>query len=230
MLGPFDIAVWLVASLAEIAVLVCAIRTGLFRSYLSLNLYVLALAVSEILSLVVLLRYGFSSLQYTYFYFYSDAILILFKTAAVLGLYLHAFQETRMAERVRIAAITSILATIIYSLFFVVMKRKLFATAVALEFSQVQYCVTAVFSYVLWFIVLKRRDPRLRLALIVSCFCLYSGLQTLAYGFHHFFPDIGLWRYVPAVLGAWLPLSLLYSFTRVHEETRVPAAYLEGRL
>lgn len=230
MLGPFDIAVWLVASLAEIAVLVCAIRTGLFRSYLSLNLYVLALAVSEILSLVVLLRYGFSSLQYTYFYFYSDAILILFKTAAVLGLYLHAFQETRMAERVRIAAITSILATIIYSLFFVVMKRKLFATAVALEFSQVLYCVTAVFSYVLWFIVLKRRDPRLRLALIVSCFCLYSGLQTVAYGFHHFFPDIGLWRYVPAVLGAWLPLSLLYSFTRVHEETRVPAAYLEGRL
>jgi hypothetical protein len=229
MLGPFDIAVWLVASLAEMAVLVCSIRNGLFRSYLSLNLYVLALAVSEILSLVVLLRYGFSSLQYTYFYFFSDAVLILFKTAAVLGLYLHAFQEAHIAERIRIAAITSILATFIYSLFFVVIKRRLFATAVALEFSQVLYCVTAVFSYVLWFIVLKRRDPRLRLALIVSCFCLYSGLQTLAYGFHHFFPDVALWRYVPAVLGAWLPLSLLYSLMRVHEETRVPVAYLEGR-
>jgi hypothetical protein len=230
MLGPFDIAVWLVASLAEMAVLVCSFRKGLFRSYLSLNLYVLALAVSEILSLVVLLRYGFSSLQYTYFYFFSDAILILFKTAAVLGLYLHAFQEVRIAERIRTAAIAAILATTIYSLFFVVIKHRLFATAVALEFSQILYCVTAVFSYVLWFIVLKRRDPRLRLALLVSCFCLYSGLQTVAYGFHHFFPDIALWRYVPAVLGAWLPLSLLYSFTRVHEETRVPAAYLEGRI
>jgi hypothetical protein len=230
MLGPFDIAVWLLASLAEIAVLVCSIRSGLFRSYLSLNLYVLALAVSEFLSLVVLLRYGFSSLQYTYFYFFSDAILILFKTVAVLGLYLHAFQETRIAERIRIAAIAAILATIIYSLFFVVIKREFYTTAVALEFSQILYCITAVFSYVLWFIVLKRRDPRLRLALLVSCFCLYSGLQTLAYGFHHFFPDIALWRYVPAVLGAWLPLSLLYSFTCVHEETRVPAAYLEGRL
>jgi hypothetical protein len=230
MLGPFDITVWLIASLAEMGVLVCSLRNGLFRSYLSLNLYVLALAVSEILSLVVLVRYGFSSLQYTYFYFFSDAILILFKTVAVLGLYLHAFQEARIAERIRIATIAAILATIIYSLFFVVIKHKLFATAVALEFSQVLYCVTAVFTYVLWFIVLKRRDPRLRLALLVSCFCVYSGLQTLAYGFHHFFPDIALWRYVPAVLGAWLPLSLLYSFTRVHEETRVPAAYLQGRL
>ncbi len=230
MLGPFDIAVWLVASLAEVAVLVCSIRKGLFRSYLSLNLYVLALAVSEILSLMVLLRYGFSSLQYTYFYFLSDVILILFKTVAVLGLYLHAFQEAHIVERIRIAAIATIVATIIYSLFVVVIERKLFATAVAMEFSQIMYCVTAVFSYVLWFIVLKRRDPSLRLALLVSCFCLYSGLQTLAYGFHHFFPDIASWRYIPAVLGAWLPLSLLYSFTRVREETRVPAAYLEGRL
>ena len=112
MLGPFDIAVWLVASLAEIAVLVCSLRSGLFRAYLSLNLYVLALAVSEILSLAVLLRYGFSSLQYTYFYFFSDAILILFKTAAVLGLYLHAFQEAHIVERIPYSyAIATIVAT-----------------------------------------------------------------------------------------------------------------------
>ena len=77
MLGPFDLAVWLVGFLAEVFVVLWGLRDRSLRQYRSLIVYVAALAANEILSFSILQRYGFSSNEYLYYYYYSDAVLTL---------------------------------------------------------------------------------------------------------------------------------------------------------
>ncbi len=68
MLGPADYVFWLLGTLLQAAVVVCAIWRRSFARYVTLNLYMAAAFVLSVSRFVIFLRYGYSSPQYSYFY------------------------------------------------------------------------------------------------------------------------------------------------------------------
>lgn len=228
MLGPFDYALWLVGFLAELYLIVRAIAHKDFLRYLPLNIFIAAIALNGVIRFVVIERHGFSSMEYRYCFYYGDALLTVCFFVTVISLYARVFRDTGIARYIRILAFVALATTTVYSIAVVEIKRKLLTTDFAIELSENLYFVGIVLIYLLWPIVIRRRDPRLRLALIITAFGVYCSGEGLTYVLHGFFPDFFLWRYIPPLLGTWLPLSLIYTFVRVPEEARVRVEVLEG--
>jgi hypothetical protein len=59
---------WLLCTLLEAVVVVCAVAKGTFRRYLILNLYMAASVLISIGRYRILAHYGYSSSEYLYFY------------------------------------------------------------------------------------------------------------------------------------------------------------------
>jgi hypothetical protein len=228
MLGPFDVAVWLAAFLGEAFVLAWAFRDRTLLRHRALLVYVGALAVDEVLSYTILHRFGFTSYEYLYYYYYSDAVLTLLMFVAIAGLCSHIFQEQGRSDRVRLLAVAILGIIVVYAGAVTAVKHQLLATRFAVEFSGSLYFAGMILTYGVWLLLLKRRDPRLRLVLVVSAFGIYFGGQTITYALRAILPNLPVLHYLPPVLGAWLPLSIAYSVSKVSEEARIPLEQLAG--
>jgi len=91
--GPFELTVWLLCTLLELTVVVCALVRGVFRRYLALNVYMLACALVSIARFQIVFARGFTSSEYYYFYYYSDLLLTVGLYFALMSLYAHVFEE-----------------------------------------------------------------------------------------------------------------------------------------
>jgi hypothetical protein len=228
MLGPFDLLVWLVGFLAELFVVAWALRDRTLLRHGALLLYVAALAVDEVLSFSILHRFGFSSNEYLYYYYYSDALLTLLMFMAIAGLCSRIFEERDRSWRVRAVMVLIVGITMLYATAVTAVKHQLLATSFAIELSGSLYFTGMILTYGAWILLLKRRDPRLRLVLIVSAFGIYFGGQTVTYALRSIFPALTALHILPSLMGAWLPVSLAYTFSRVPDEACIPLERLAG--
>jgi hypothetical protein len=228
MLGPFDLLVWLVGFLAELFVVAWALRDRTLLRHGALLLYVAALAVDEVLSFSILHRFGFSSNEYLYYYYYSDALLTLLMFMAIAGLCSRIFEEQDRSWRVRAVMVLIVGITVLYATAVTAVKHQLLATSFAIELSGSLYFTGMILTYGAWVLLLKRRDPRLRLVLIVSAFGIYFGGQTVTYALRSIFPALTALHILPSLMGAWLPVSLAYTFSRVPDEACIPLERLAG--
>jgi len=220
--------VWLLGFLAEVFVLVWAFRDRSLLRHRALLLYVGALALDEILSFSILRRYGFSSNEYLYYYHYSDAVLTLLMFIAIAGLCSRIFREQGGSAQAR-ALPAIILGTVaLYATAVTAIKHQLLATHFAVEFSGSLYFAGMILTYGVWVLLLKRRDPRLRLVLVVSAFGIYFGGQTATFALQSILPSLSVLHYLPGLMGAWLPVSLAYTFSRVSDDARIPLEQLVG--
>lgn len=220
--------VWLLGFLAEVFVVVWTFRDRSLWQHRAVLLYVAALAFDEILSFSILRRYGFSSNEYLYFYHYSDAALTLLMFIAIAGLCSRIFRE--QGGDVQARALPAVILTIVtvYAGAVTALKHQLLATHFAVEFSSSLYFAGMILTYGVWVLLLKRRDPRLRLVLVVSAFGIYFGGQTAIFAVQSVFPSLAVLHYLPGLMGAWLPVSLAYTFSQVSEEARIPVEQLVG--
>ena len=115
MLGPVDYAVWCLGFLAEILVVVCAIRNKSWTRYFPLVFYILCDALVTFGLFYCVRHYGFSSPKYVYFYYYSDSLLTLLLFWVVIQFYLQAFEEMGASQYIRMAAAILIVATALFS-------------------------------------------------------------------------------------------------------------------
>src|SRR5260370_39085379 len=106
MLGPVDWIISLLSVLFEASVVVCSLRRKSFRRHFFLNLYMSINVLVSAGQFRVLMHYGRSSLEYRYFYFYSEALLIIVLYFALTGLYLKVFEEMRVERYVRLGAVS----------------------------------------------------------------------------------------------------------------------------
>lgn len=231
MVGPFDYALWLISFLTEIGVLVRAALYRHFFRYFSLNLYLLALAVSSVYRFLILRTYGFSSLEYRYCYFYTDSLVTIVMYVAIMGLYLQVFEEMRASKYIRGLAVVILAGAAGYS--FLVVQRdagNLTNSRFVFELGQNLYFIGFVMTYILWGALLKLRVTRLRLILLVSAFGIFFTLHAATYGLRNLVPASTLWTILPPLVGTWLPLSLAYTFVKVPEEARIATARVAGKL
>ena len=227
MLSPLDYALWLIGPVAEVFVLVFVLMRKEFVRYLSLVLYISSLALSDLCRFLVMLHYGYQSLQYARFYYYTDALSTIIMYVAIMGLYMHAFRDSDLSKYVRGVALVILGATAAFSFLVVQHSSRSFGPFM-IELSRNLYFIGVVMTYILWGTMLKLRVTRLRIVLIVSAFGLFFGLHAVTYTLRFFYPGRSVWKLIPPLVGTWLPLSLAYTFARVPEEAGMATADAAG--
>jgi cation transport ATPase len=213
--------------LCEAAVVVCALKKRAFRRYLLLNLYMAFAVVSELGRYKILSEYGYGSLQYQYFYFYSDALLTIFLYFALCSLYSHVFSEMNAERYVRMGTLLLLAGTALFTYAVVQQSTAKLVTHFVVELSQNLYFVGLVLTYVLWGAIMKLRETRTRLIQLVLSLGVYFSLFAANYAVRNLYPSLtSVFLPLIQLYGIFLPLAWAYAFWRLPEEARLSPARL----
>ena len=226
MPGSLGYVIWILATLLEVAVVVCALKRHAFRRYLCLNLYMLFSFVVSVVRYQVLSLHGLRSSEYTYCYYYSDAILTIFLYFALITLYLHVFDEMKVEKYVRLAAILLLAGTALFYYLVVQQSSQRMATSFVYELSQNLYFVGLVLTYVLWGAILKLRETRTQLIQLVLSLGVYFSAFAATFALENMFPNFQSVAYIAPVFGCLLPLAWAYAFLRLSHDARMATARL----
>jgi hypothetical protein len=211
----------------QAAVVVCACKGRVFWRYFTLNLYMLVAALLTIGRFIIFWNYGFLSLEYRYFYFYSDAILTICLYFALMGLYSHVFQEMGVHRYLRAGALLLLALTCGFTYKVLANSSANLVNKFVVELSQNLYFVGLVLTYLLWGAVMKLRETRTQIIQLVSALGVYFSAFAGSYAFHNLSAghiNVVLWTYLPQLLALWLPLAWAYTFAKIPQEARLATA------
>jgi len=176
---------------------------------------------------LVISRSGVSSMEYAYFYFYSDALLTIGLYFALLNLYSLVFDEMKVERYLRLGAVILLGGTAWFSYAVINQSSHRILSHFAFELSQNLYFVGLVLTYVLWGAILKLRETRTRLIQLVLSLGVYFSAFAADYALRNLYPNLQpVWQYVTPALGCILPAAWMYSFLFVTEEARLAPSRL----
>jgi hypothetical protein len=224
MLSPLDYCLWILTSLLELGVLLCALRARSFLRYFPLNLYMLVAVFSDVSRFAILMRYGFTSVNYLYFYYYSDAILTICLFVALMGLYSDVFKEMGATFYVRIGAVAVLVLTAAVCFAMVRHSQHRLATRFAAELSQNLHFVGAILTYLLWTAVRKLRETRTQLIQFILALGVYFTAFAASYAMAVLYPNSPYSWFTTGAMGLWLPVAWGYTFLKVPESARLLTA------
>lgn len=227
MLGPVDYMLWFLGAMLDTAVVVCAFRGRVFLRYSTLNLYMLAACLVSVGRFVIFWNHGFRSVEYRYFYFYSDAILTICLYFALMGLYSHVFQEMGVHRYLRVGTLLLLALTCGFTYQVLAKSSASLLNRFVIELSQNLYFVGLVLTYLLWGAVMKLRETRTQVIQLVSALGVYFSAFAASYAFHNLslgHINVALWTYLPQILALWLPSAWAYTFAKVPPEMRLATA------
>lgn len=227
MPGTFEYFIWLLCTFFEASVVVCALRKGAFQKYLLLNVYMAASVIVTIARFQVLTSYGFSSPQYAYVYYYSDALLTIFLYFALASLYALVLSEMKAERYLRFATMLLLAGTALFSYGIVQESTTKLVSRFVVELSQNLYFVGLVLTYVLWGAILKLRETRTRLIQIVLSLGIYFSLFAADYALRNLYPSMSsIFISLQQVIGCFLPVAWAYAFWKLPEDARMVPARL----
>lgn len=229
MPGPLGYAIWFLGTVLEALVVVCALRRGLFKRYIFLNLYMFLSVLVSLGRFRVLTHYagGIHAVEYRYFYFYSDALLTILLFFGLISLYLFVFEEMQVGAYVRLGAVFLLAGTSWFSYAVVSQSSSRMMTHFVYELSQNLYFVGLVLTYVLWGAVLKLRETRAHVVQFVLSLGVYFSAFAASYSLSNLRPS--LYSYVGQlvpVIACLLPLSWAYTLWRVPQDARLTPSRL----
>ncbi len=227
MPGSIEFLVWCTCFILEVAVVVCAIRAGIFRRFLPLNLYMAASAVGDLLRFRILFHYGYTSREYFYFYYYSDALLTVALYLALISLFVQVFKELSAEKYVIFGACLLLTGTSLFSYLVIQQSTGRLLTRFVVELSQNLYFVGLVLTYVLWGAILKLRETRAQLVQLVLSLGIYFSLFAANYAIRNLYPAAsGISISLLQFLGCFLPLAWAFAFWRIPEDARLAPSTL----
>jgi len=228
-LGPIDYGLWLVGFLLEAYVVVCSIFNRGFLRYISLNIYMLAVALVTWGQFHFIHTYGLKSQSYFYYYYYSDCLLCILMYLVIIHFYQEVFVEMNVSRYIRGAAALLLAATAFFSYIVVHQNKEHLTQSFVVELEQNINFVVVVLTYLLWGAILKLRETRTRLIQLVLALGVAFSATAGSYALRNLFPDAYLLRWVPPIMGVWLPLAWAYTLTKVPEDARLATARLVAR-
>lgn len=206
---------------------VCAIKRGAFRRYLFLNLYMSAEVVASVVRFEILHKYGFQSLTYAYFYYYSDALLTILLFLTLSSLYSDVFRELNAERYVQMGAVALLAGTALFSFAVVEQASGKILSHFVFEMSQNLYFVGLILTYILWAAILKLRETRTRLIQLVLSLGVYFSLYAANYALRNLYPSAeAIFVVLNPLIGCFLPFAWAYAFWRLPEEARLAPAGL----
>jgi hypothetical protein len=208
-------------------VVVCAIRANVFHRFLPLNLYMAASAAGDLLRFRMLSHYGYTSTEYFYFYYYSDALLTVALFLALISLFVHVFKELNAEKMVILGACLLLAATALFSYLVIQQSAERMLTRFVVELSQNLYFVGLVLTYTLWGAILKLRETRAQLVQLVLALGVYFSLLAANYAIRNLYPLEGpLAGALVQISGCFLPAAWAYAFYRLPKDARLAPARL----
>ena len=105
MPGSASYAILFLGTFLEALVVVCAIKRKILRKYFVLNLYMVVCLLVSWGRHYTIAHYGLGSLNYRYFYFYTDALLTIVLYFSLISLYLSVFEEMKVGRYLRLGAV-----------------------------------------------------------------------------------------------------------------------------
>jgi Na+/citrate or Na+/malate symporter len=231
MLGPFDYAIWVVGFLVEIGVVVCVVHRKELSRYLPLTIYLFTVALVNCGQYWCVERFGFASPQYFYCYYYAESLLIILLFWTIIQFYQQTFREMNVSGYIRGGAVLLLLATSLFSYIVVHENRNHLTTRFVVELGQNLHFVGMVLTYLLWGAILKLRETRTRLIQFVLALGVYFSATACTYALRNLFPGLqpSVLRWVPPIMGVWLPIAWAYTFAKVSEDSRLATARLVAR-
>jgi hypothetical protein len=231
MLGPFDYAIWLVGFLVEIAVVVCVCWRREVLRYLPLTVYMTCAAFVNCGQYFYVERFGYSSTQYFYYYYYSESLLFVLLFWTIIEFYQQTFTEMNVSGYVRGAAVLLLFATALFTYMVVHENRDHLTSHFVVELGRNLHFVGVVLTYLLWGAILKLRETRTRLIQLVLALGVYFSATACTYALRNLFPSLqpSILRWVPPIMGVWLPIAWAYTFAKVPEDARLATARLVAR-
>jgi hypothetical protein len=227
MPGSLGYLIWFLGSFLEVLVVVCALWRGNFRRYLFLNLYMLMSVIVSLGRFQVLRHYDLYSDEYSYFYFYSDALLTILLFFGLISLYSLVLEELKIERYVRIGAVLLLAGTSWFSYAVVHESTTRIMTRFAYELSQNLYFVGLVLTYVLWVAILKLRETRSLLVQLVLSLGVYFSACAASYAISNLRPDLFSYvRQLVPVIGCLLPAAWAYGFWKVDRKATLAPARL----
>lgn len=203
---------------------VTAARSHAFRRYIFLNVYMASSILVSAGRYEVLHRAGLGSLEYAYFYYYSDALLTIGLYFVLLNLYSLVFDEMKVERYLRLGAVLLLGGTAWFSYAVVQQSSHRILSHFAFELSQNLYFVGLVLTYALWGAIVKLRETRVRLVQVVLALGVYFSALAANYALQNLYPKATILRFVVPLLGCILPAAWTYSFLLVKEEARLATA------
>jgi len=188
----------------------------------------LAAAVVTVGQYVSIQRFGFQSLQYRYYYYYSESILTIVMFCVIIQLYQHVFVEMNVSRYIRGAAAILLVATALFSYAVVRENKDHLTSRFVVELGQNLHFSGVVLTYLLWGAILKLRETRTRLIQLVLALGVYFSATAGVYALRNLFPGLqpSVLRWMPPLIGTWLPLAWAYTFYKVPEDARLTTARL----
>ena len=227
MLGSYEYIIWLICTLLEAGVVVCAIRKNALRRYLLLNVNMAASVLVSIARYNILSHYGFTSKEYLYFYYYSDSLLTIVLYLALMSLYSHIFSELNAERYIRIGTVILLSGTALFSYAVVQQSSSKLVTRFVVELSQNLYFVGLVLTYILWAAIMKMRETRTRLIQLVLSMGVYFSLFAANFALQNLYQSRGtFFEYLTPLFGCFLPLSWAYTFWCIPEDARLAPSRL----
>jgi len=226
MPGPLATFIWYLGTALELAFVVCSLRQKSFFRYFFLNLYFLSTLASCVIRYFELSRYGLSSDQYRYAYFYTDVLLTLALYLALISLYSRVLGELQLGKHVRLTAVFLLLGTAIFSYAVVAQSDQKLATNFAYELSQNLYFVGLVLTYILWGAVVKLRETRTRLVQFILALGIYFSAYAASYALVNLASKYSVVHFIGPLVSCLLPLSWTLTMMRHSEEARLVPARL----
>jgi hypothetical protein len=226
MPGPLASFIWYFGTALELGFVVCSIARKSFFRYFFLNLYLILVIGSSLGRHLVLNQFGQGSAQYSYAYFYTDALLTLALYMALISLYSHVFGELQFGKYVKLTAILLLLGTALFSYAVVAQSTDRLSTKFAYELSQNLYFVGLILTYLLWGAVVKLRESRTRLVQFVLALGLYFSAYAASYALVNLASRYAVVNNLAPLLGCFLPLSWTVTMYRHSEDARLATARL----
>jgi hypothetical protein len=227
MSGSAALLVLFLGTLLEALVVVCAVRRKLFRRYFFLNLYMILCVAASLGRWQILQQEGIKSLDYRYFYFYSDAVLTIALFFALISLYVYVFEEMNLERYFRLGAVVLLAGTCWFSYTVVSQSSHKMLTYFAFELSQNLYFVGLVLTYVLWGAILKLRETRSLLVQLVLSLGVFFGASAATYSVSNLHPTFFSYVHnMMPIMGCLLPLAWAYAFWRVADDDHLPPTSL----
>jgi hypothetical protein len=183
--------------------------------------------LASVVRFEILHKYGFQSLTYAYFYYYSDALLTILLFLTLSSLYSDVFSELNAERYVQVGAVVLLAGTALFSFAVVEQSSGKILSHFVFEISQNLYFVGLVLTYILWAAILKLRETRTRLIQLVLSLGVYFSLYAANYALRNLYPSAeSIFIVLNPLIGCFLPFAWAYAFWKLPEEARLAPAEL----
>jgi len=192
-----------------LAVIVISAARGCLRRYFFLNLYVAVMLLVDGARYAVLYRWGYSSDEYFYTFFLTDALLVACIYRLILNFFEVIFRGTPLAGYVR--KVLLFLVVIIGLMSYTMISRAMPAISravphsylhVVVEFLQNMYFAAVLLAVLLWIALHHLRVYDRQLGFLIAGLGLSLGVQTAVCALQNLLPQQTFLRWDPLLARA----------------------------